>query len=138
MNDLTLRERLQRLIHIHVWGMDIHPSAKIAPSALIDRTWPKGIHIGANTIICEQCVVLTHDFTRGLYLHTTIGARCYLGPRSIIFPGVSVGDDCVIMPGALVNKDMAANSMAIGNPARFEDRVQGGTAPPKADASRHH
>jgi acetyltransferase-like isoleucine patch superfamily enzyme len=122
-----LRAKLQRLIHTKVWGMDIHPTARIEPSALIDRTWPRGVHIGEDTHIAEQAVVLTHDFTRGLYLDTRIGARCHLGPRAIVFPGVSIGDDCIVMPGALVNKDMPSNSLAVGNPAQIHSRSDGVT-----------
>ena len=104
--------------------MDIHPSAIIAPTALIDRTWPKGIHIGADTVIGEEAVVLTHDLTRGVYLDTRIGARCMLGARAIVLPGLTIADDCVVMPGALVTKDMPAGSRALGNPAKIEPRDQ--------------
>ncbi len=96
--------------------MDIDPSVWIDPSALIDRTFPKGIHIGAGARIGEEAVVLTHDFTRGLYLHTRIGERCHIGPRAIIMPGMTVGADCVVAPGALVNTDVPPNSLVIGNP----------------------
>ena len=117
--------RYQRFVQVWVWGMDIHPTAWIEPTALIDRTWPRGIHIGAGSEIGEQVVVLTHDFTRGIYLDTRIGARCRLGPRSIVFPGVTIGDDCIVMPGALVNKDMPSNTLALGNPAEIRMRVPG-------------
>jgi acetyltransferase-like isoleucine patch superfamily enzyme len=102
---------------------------------MIDRTWPRGIHIGEHAQICDGAVVLTHDFTRGLYLDTRIGARCYLGPRAIVLPGVSIGDDCVVMPGALVNRDVPANSVAIGNPARIEARPAGDQERPSTMAS---
>jgi|SRR5579859_1676014 len=126
---VSVRARLQRLIQTRVWRMDIHPTARIEPSALIDRTWPAGIHIGADTYIGEQAVVLTHDFTRGVRGDTHIGARCRLGPRVIVLPGVTIGDDCVVDPGALVNRDLPPNSRARGNPAeirrRDEDPAEG-------------
>ena len=118
----SLRGMFQRWIQTRFWKMDIHPSAEIHPSASIDRTWPKGIHIGADCRIGEQAVVLTHDFTRGLYLHTRIGARTWLAPRSILMPGLTIGEDCLVMPGALVTKDMPAGSVAIGNPAEITQR----------------
>jgi acetyltransferase-like isoleucine patch superfamily enzyme len=121
-----LRARLQRLVQTRVWGMDIAPSARIEPTALIDRTWPKGVHIGPDTYIAQEVVVLTHDITRNLWLDTRIGARCFLGARAIILPGITIGDDCQVDPGALVNRDMPANSIATGNPARIRDR----SAPP--------
>lgn len=108
--------------------MDIARSAWIAPSALIDRTWPRGIHIGQDCIIDEQAVVLTHDMTRGLYLDTVIGARTVIGVRAIILPGVTIGDDCTVEPGALVTKDVPSGSRVQGNPARIVDQANSDAA----------
>jgi len=115
----SLKARFKRWLQTVVWGMDIHPSAKIANSALIDRTWPRGVHIAEGCVIDEEAVVLTHDMTRGIYMDTHIGAGSRLGARSIIMPGVTVGEACVVAPGAVVTKDVPANSYAIGNPAQF-------------------
>lgn len=119
---IGLQERLHRLIQTRFWGMDIHPTARIKPNALIDRTWPEGVHIGAHTYIADEAVVLTHDFTRQVRVDTRIGERCHLGARAIVLPGITIGDDCLVQPGALVNRDMPANSVAIGNPARICQR----------------
>jgi acetyltransferase-like isoleucine patch superfamily enzyme len=99
--------------------MDIDPSAVIEPTAYVDRTWPKGVHIGADCYVGEQAVVLTHDMVRGLYLETFIGARTVLGPRSVIMPGLIIGEGCRVAPGAVVIKDMPAATQAIGNPAQI-------------------
>lgn len=118
----VLRSRIIRLVQVKLWGMDIHPTACIAPTALIDRTWPRGIHIGADCVIDEEVVVLAHDMSRGIYLDTWIGPRCRLGARSIIMPGVTVGEDSVIAPGAVVLRDVPAGSYALGNPAVVSER----------------
>lgn len=110
----------KRTIQTRVWGMDIHPSARIASSALIDRTWPRGIHIGADCEIYDHAVILTHDMTRGVYADTTIGARAKICQRAIILPGVEVGADCIVLPGAVVTKSMPPGTFAIGNPAVIE------------------
>ena len=115
---MNLRERFYRWVQVRVWGMNIEPSARIAASALIDRTWPRGVHIGARCVIGEEAVVLTHDLTRGIYLDTRIGDDTVVGPRAIILPGVTVGARSVISPGALVNKDVPDDATATGNPAR--------------------
>lgn len=112
-----LGARFRHWIQTRVWGMDIHETCRIDAAAWIDRTWPRGVHIGKGTVVCAHAVVLTHDFTRGIYLDTVIGDRCAIGPRAIVMPGVKIGDDCIVMPGALVNKDMPPNAMALGNPA---------------------
>ena len=118
----SLRAAVKRLIQVHVWGMDIHPTARIANSALIDRTWPRGIHIAANCVLGEEAVVLAHDMTRGIYLDTRLGAGCQMGARAIVLPGLTVGEDCVIAPGAVVTKDMPPGSYALGNPAAITPR----------------
>lgn len=105
-----------------VWGMEVDRTCWIEASAYIDRTWPKGIHVGAETYVGEEAVVLTHDYTRGVYLDTRIGARCIIGARAIIMPGCSIGDDCIVAPGAVVTKDMTSGCEAHGNPAQIQPR----------------
>lgn len=98
--------------------MDVHRTARIATSALIDRTYPKGVHIAADVIIGEEAVVLTHDMVRGLYEHTRIGRGATLGPRAIILPGITVGCGAHVMAGALVNRDVPDGATVMGNPAK--------------------
>jgi acetyltransferase-like isoleucine patch superfamily enzyme len=118
----SVRQIFQGLIRSHFWGMDIAPSAWIAPTALIDRTWPRGVHIGEGCVVDEEAVVLTHDMTRGLYLDTVIGARTVIGVRAIVLPGVTIGADCTVEPGTLVTKDVPAGSRVMGNPASIVTR----------------
>jgi len=111
--------RWQRFVQTKVWKMDIHPSARIAATALIDRTWPKGVHIEARVVIDEEAVVLTHDVVRGVFLDTRIGEGAILEPRAIVLPGVTVGRGSVVKAGAVVNRDVPDGRTVIGNPARL-------------------
>ncbi|HXR66039.1 MAG TPA: sugar O-acetyltransferase [Ktedonobacteraceae bacterium] len=49
----------------------------------------------------------------------TIGNRVWVGGRSVILPGVTIGDNAVIGAGSIVNKDVPANVVVAGNPARI-------------------
>lgn len=119
---IGVHARVQRWLRRHLWRMDIHPSARIDASAYIDLTWPRGVHIAADCRVDQQAVVLAHDYTRGLYLDTHIGERTHIGARAIVMPGLAIGPDCEIAPGAVVTRDMPANSFAIGNPAEIQPR----------------
>lgn len=48
----------------------------------------------------------------------TIGDNVWLGGGVIVLPGVSIGDNTVVGAGAVVTKDLPANVLAVGNPAR--------------------
>ncbi|MEU1601389.1 sugar O-acetyltransferase [Streptomyces sp. NPDC005708] len=48
----------------------------------------------------------------------TIGDNVWLGGGVIVCPGVTIGDNAVIGAGAVVTKDVPANIVAVGNPAR--------------------
>lgn len=48
----------------------------------------------------------------------TIGNNVWLGGGAIVLPGVTIGDNTVVGAGAVVAKDLPANVIAVGNPAR--------------------
>jgi maltose O-acetyltransferase len=48
----------------------------------------------------------------------TIGDNVWLGGGVIVCPGVTIGDNTVVGAGAVVTKDLPANVVAVGNPAR--------------------
>jgi len=109
----------KRAVFVRVFGMDIHPTAQLSLSAKPDMTFPKGVHVGAHSYLAFNTRVLTHDRTRGLYLHTRIGENCFIGGESIILPGITIGDNCVIGAGSVVTKDVPPRCIAAGNPAKI-------------------
>jgi maltose O-acetyltransferase len=48
----------------------------------------------------------------------TIGDNVWLGGGVVVCPGVSIGDNSVIGAGAVVTRDIPADVVAVGNPAR--------------------
>ncbi|WP_211251794.1 acyltransferase [Andreprevotia chitinilytica] len=49
---------------------------------------------------------------------TKIGNGVFIGGPSVIYPGVTVGNRCIILPMSVVTKDVPMNSMVGGSPAR--------------------
>ena len=48
----------------------------------------------------------------------TIGDNVWLGGWAVVLPGVTIGENTVVGAGAVVTRDLPANVVAVGNPAR--------------------
>lgn len=53
----------------------------------------------------------------------TIGNSVWIGGRATILPGVTISDNCVIGAGSVVTKNIEANTVVAGNPARIIKRL---------------
>lgn len=106
------------------YGMSIGSNVCISRRALLDKNVnPKGIHIGSNTWILAEALILAHDYCQGAdgigkTFNTYIGSNCVVGTRAMILPGVTIGNHCVIAAGAVVTKDVPDGCLVAGNPAR--------------------
>ena len=49
----------------------------------------------------------------------TIGDNVWLGGGVIVLPGATIGENTVVGAGAVVTRDLPANVVAVGNPARI-------------------
>lgn len=52
-----------------------------------------------------------------------VGDGCWIGARSVILPGVTIGHGTIIGAGSVVTKDCEADSLYCGNPARLVRRL---------------
>lgn len=80
------------------------------------------VQIGPNTMI----VTTNHDFTRRevvLHAPVTIKKGAWIGGRSLILPGVTIGENAVVAGGAVVTKDVEPNTIVGGNPAKVIKRL---------------
>ena len=58
--------------------------------------------------------------TQGLnYIGVTIGNNVWVGTRVTILDGVTIGNNCVIAAGAVVNKKVENNTIVGGVPAKL-------------------
>ncbi len=84
-----------------------------------------GIFIGDGCLIGHNTVIATLNHgmlpeQRGDLIPAPvhIGNGVWIGSGSIILPGVTIGDHAVIGAGSVVTKDVPAEMIAVGNPAR--------------------
>jgi acetyltransferase-like isoleucine patch superfamily enzyme len=117
---LSLRRGLvavKRAYYVKIWGMDLHPTCTFSLSVKFDKTYPAGVHVGQETYIAFDVAILTHDLTRGLYVDTRIGSHCFIGARSIILPGIVIGEGSIVAAGSVVTKSVPPGCIVAGNPA---------------------
>jgi maltose O-acetyltransferase len=87
----------------------------------------RNIEIGDNCFIGMEVLfcAVTHEIgpeearagkTLGLPIKVENG--CWIGSRTTILQGVTIGNGCVIGAGSLVNKDCKPNGLYVGVPAR--------------------
>ena len=112
--------------YLRINGYDIHPSVIIERKVKLDRLYPEGIHIGANTLVAGGSAIICHDHCKRVgndnqcYLtHTRIGKNCFIAINSIIMPGVNIGDEVIVAAGAVVTKDVPSYCIVAGNPAKI-------------------
>lgn len=112
-------------VFTRIYGMDISPSARISFRTYLDKTYPKGIHIGDESYIVSGAMILSHDFIKDKKTNTKIGKKCFIGANSIIMPGVTIGDSVIVGSGAIVTKDIPSGCIVAGNPARIiQDNIK--------------
>ncbi len=84
-----------------------------------------GIEVGEDAMIGAGCLICDsdmHEVPLGsdrpvAMAPIKIGRRAFIGARSIILKGVTIGDGAVVGAGSVVTSDVPANSLAAGNPA---------------------
>jgi maltose O-acetyltransferase len=90
----------------------------------IDPDLPALIEIGDECILSGDVTILAHDVAPAIWLkrsklaRTRILDRCFIGHRSIVLAGVTIGPDSIVGAGSVVTKDVPPRSVAAGNPAK--------------------
>lgn len=113
----------------------IHPSAVISVTSQIG----KGCFIAALSLLAPQtkigkgCIInhgaiIDHDVTIGTYTHiapnctlggnVTVGSGVLIGAGAVILPQINIGDGAIIGAGSVVTRNVAANCLVKGCPAK--------------------
>lgn len=113
---LILSRRLQRR-----YGIFLPYSATFDPTLVLRH--PVGIVVGEGAIIGKNVTVF-QNVTLGRS-HTNISEYPKIGNNTVIYSGAAViggvviGENCIVGANSVVTKDVPANHVAVGAPARF-------------------
>ncbi len=103
-------------------GIYIGDGVSIGPNVLLDGR--KELYIGNNVVIAYEAIIwtLNHDYNdihfSGKGAPVVIGDYAWICCRSIILPGIKIGEGAVVASGAVVTKDVPPYSIVAGVPAR--------------------
>lgn len=120
-------------------GVDTTGNFKVGFGVYFDAGNAEHIHIEDGVWIASQTLFLCHrrvmdnysvgdDYNQLGYKIEDIHLKrgCVIGMRSIVMPGVTIGEGAIIGAGSLVTKDIPPYTIAVGNPAKvvktFENR----------------
>lgn len=103
---------------VNIYGMHLSKTCRISFGAILDKTNPRGVHVGEDSYVASGAIVFSHDFSRSMKVDTCIGKRCFIGANAIIMPGVRIGDEVIVGSGAVVTKNINSNCIVAGNPAK--------------------
>lgn len=135
-------ERLKKIIFLHLahfpmksrkwrptivkWGgvNVVSPTNTfIGEDVIFDTNRPEYITIEEGVRITARCIILTHfnDSSTGKYLwdRVTIKKGAHIGVNTIICKPVTIGENAIVGAGSIVTKNIPANEVWAGNPAKF-------------------
>lgn len=111
-------------------GKNIHFGRGVFVNACCNFQDQGGITIGDGSLIGHNVVIATlnhgmapaerHDL---LPKPVVIGKNVWVGASATILPGVTIGDNAVIAAGAVVTRDVPANTVAGGVPAKVLKQI---------------
>ncbi len=106
-------------------GRNIHIGKGVFINACCQFQDQGGIYLGDGVLIGHGVMLLTLNHCKlpserrdmiPKAIH--IGKNVWIGSGSIILPGVTIGDNAIIGAGSLVTKDVPADMIAVGSPAK--------------------
>jgi acetyltransferase-like isoleucine patch superfamily enzyme len=89
----------------------------------------QSVAIGRECIVADRVMLIDFDHgvveverpirLQGIYKRDVdVGNNCWIGYGACILRGVTIGDNCIVGTNTVVTKDVAANAVVAGAPAR--------------------
>ncbi len=110
-------------VNVHFpWKLEIGDHAWIGEEVFILNFEP--VRIGAQCCVSQRVFLCTgnHDYRDEAFSFRnapiTLGDGVWVGAGVFVGPGVEIGTESVVAAGSVVTRDLPANAVCAGNPAR--------------------
>lgn len=115
----ALRVRLCRAM-----GVRIGENVFLGKYCIVDDTFPELITIEDKVVISFGTTITTHDDSKREVAPVVIKTGVFLGTRSVILSGVIIGENSIVGAGSVVTKDVPADTIVGGVPARIIKKIE--------------
>jgi acetyltransferase-like isoleucine patch superfamily enzyme len=149
--DVVLGENVRVFHFVNLYGCTIGDGSKIGTFVEIQKgvTIGRNVKVSSHTFICEGVTIqdgvfIGHHvcFINDLYpravnpdgsmqteqnwavIPTVVQRGASIGSNATILCGVTIGENAIVGAGSVVTKDVPANTIVAGNPARELRQVQ--------------
>ena len=149
--DVKLGKDVTLCHFVHLYGCDVGDHTRIGPFVEIQKGVTIGKHckIQSHTFICEGVTIednvfLSHNvtfindrFPRATTKEGTLQSEAdwvceptlvkrgaSIGSSATLLCGITVGENAIVGAGSVVTKDVPANTIVAGNPARIIRKVE--------------
>lgn len=145
-NDVNLGDNVKIYEHVNLYGCSIGDNTSIGAFVEVQKkaTIGNNCKISSHTFICEGVVIednvfIGHNvtFINDPYpraankagrlqteqdwtcIQTRVKRGASIGSSATLLCGITVGENAIIGAGSVVTKNVPANTIVVGNPARF-------------------
>jgi acetyltransferase-like isoleucine patch superfamily enzyme len=143
INDCQIGENVKIIEPVNLYGCEIGNNCFIGPFVEIQKKVVIGndTRVQSHCFICDGVTIGTHcfighgtTFTNDLFVdspnfeswikrETKVGNDVRIGSNVTLLP-ITVGDNTIIGAGAVVTKDVPANCVVAGNPAKIVRKIE--------------
>lgn len=127
---LKIVKRINKIWYAKLLGVKLGENVRLIGNLNLG-TEPYLISIGNHVTVSNDVSFITHDGATWVFKENKeykdvvkygkikIGNNCFIGTKSILLPGIEIGDNSVVAAGSVVTKKFPSGVVIGGNPAKI-------------------